>query len=242
MTVLPYLPLALQMLLLWILIRRKRFGSFPWFFAYTVFSVLATSARFLFRNDTALYPSVYWTTDLVYLVLGVAVLYEIFRHVFGDVATPLWRYGILMLFVTLAVLLTLTRSTHPFAGVGAFAPTVLVAELGVRFLQVLMFVLLLVLAAFYGLRWRQPAFGICAGYGIYASVNLLTTTKYYESGTEFTYLWGWVSVITYTIAVLIWLLYFAAPIEEETLRGKGPPLSAQELERYKEIVRRVQRP
>jgi hypothetical protein len=143
----------------------------------------------------------------------------------------------------LAMAMTYTRVRHPLSGMGDFAQTVLAAELGVRFLQVLLFIFLLVLAALHGLRWRQPAFGICAGYGIYASVNLLTTTKYYEFGTGFTYLWGWVSVITYTMAVLIWILFFTSPIEEaKTLRGDGPPLSPQELERYKEIVRRVERP
>jgi hypothetical protein len=242
MLALSYLPLVLQALLLGVLLRRKAFKSFPWFLAYTAFSVLATSARFLSRNSHAAYYWIYWTTDSLYLVLGVAVLYEVFYHVFHKIARSRWSHVVFFTFVTLTILLTLTRIRHPSMDPDRFVHAVLAAEMGVRFLQVLMFLLLLVLAALYALRWRQPAFGICAGYGIYASVNLLTTTKYYEFGTKFTYLWGWVSVITYTIAVLIWLLYFAAPIEEETLRGERPPLSPQELERYKEIVRRVQRP
>jgi hypothetical protein len=242
MSILPYIPLALQTLLFWVLVRGKWFRVFPWFFVYTTLSILITCLRFALRNHEVAYHYVYWATDGVYVVLGVAVLYEVFHHLFRKFAYSRWLHSIFPIFVLLTIVIAFPRTKQLLDGGDPIMQTVLAAELGVRFLQVLTFVLLLVLAALYALRWRQPAFGICAGYGIYASVNLLTTTKYYEFGTKFTYLWGWVSVITYTIAVLIWLLYFAAPIEEETLRGKGPPLSPQELERYKEIVRRVQRP
>jgi hypothetical protein len=115
-------------------------------------------------------------------------------------------------------------------------------ELGLRLLQVAMFVLLVTMVLLFGLRWRQQAFGICAGYGLHASVALLTTTKFYEFGTNFKFLWGLVSVITYSIAVMIWLWYFSVPAKTEPPRAEQPPLSAQELGRYKEIVRRVRRP
>lgn len=115
-------------------------------------------------------------------------------------------------------------------------------ELGLRFIQVLMFLMLFVLVALFGVRWRQHHFGISAGYGIYAAVSLFTTTKYYESGTRFTFLWGWVSVITYTIAVLIWLWYFKTPVAVEVQSSEQPPLSLQDLERYKDLARRVPYP
>ena len=105
-----------------------------------------------------------------------------------------------------------------------------------------MFALLVTMVLLFGLRWRQQAFGICAGYGLHASVALLTTTKFYEFGTKFKFLWGLVSVITYSMAVLIWLWYFSVPVKTEPPRADQPPLSAQEMGRYKEIVRRVRRP
>jgi len=242
MSILPYLPLALQLVLLGVLMRGKWVRAFPFFFTYTLVSVLITGFRFALRNHEVAYHYVYWVTDGIYVVVGVAVLYEVFQHVFGNLARAWWMRAVFPVFVILTIVLTLSRTQEPLTGADAIMQTVLAAELGVRFLQVLMFVLLIVLAGLFGLRWRQREFGICAGYGIYASVNLVTTTRYYESGTKFTYLWGWVSVITYTIAVLIWLVYFVTPIEQETRRGEGPPLSAQDLERYKEIARRVQRP
>ena len=94
----------------------------------------------------------------------------------------------------------------------------------------------------FGLRWRQHYFGISAGYGIYATVNLFTTTKYYEFGTEFTFLWSVVSLVSYTVAILIWLWYFSTPIAAETPRSPGPPLSLEDMERYKQIVRKTPRP
>ena len=78
--------------------------------------------------------------------------------------------------------------------------------------------------------------------GCLPRVALLTTTKFYEFGTKFKFLWGLVSIITYSMAVLIWLWYFSIPVKAEPPRAEQPPLSAQEMGRYKEIVRRVRRP
>jgi hypothetical protein len=162
--------------------------------------------------------------------------------VFRNLGKTWWARGIFFTMIIIAVALTLVRTGKPLPGAEETIITGVVgAELGVRFLQVLMFLILFVLVALFGVRWRQHHFGISAGYGIYAAVNLCTTTKYYESGTKFTFLWGLVSVITYTVAVLIWLWYFKTPIKEEAVSSEQPPLSLRDLERYKDIARRVPR-
>jgi hypothetical protein len=242
MTLLPYAPLVLQLLLLWVLVRAKAQVNFPCFFAYTLFSVLATTIRFAVRNHTAIYFYVYWITDATYSILGIVVLYEVCRGVFRNLGRALWARAIFPLMVATTIVLTLARTQVPIAEAHHVLAFVVEAELGVRFLQVLMFLMLVILVSLFGLRWRQHHFGISAGYGIYASVNLFTTTKYYESGTNFTFLWGWISVITYTVAVLIWLWYFSTPIKAEAPSSEQPPLSLQALEQYKEIARRVPRP
>jgi hypothetical protein len=235
--------LPLQAVLLYVLVRKQSFRTFPWFFIYTLFAVAAGISRFVVRNHHPIYLRVYWTTEAVYPLLGIAVMYEVFRIVFRNFNRLWWFPPIFPLTVLLSLGLTISRSLWVPSGLESGAVAWIVgAELGVRLLQVAMFALLVTLVLLFGLRWRQQAFGICAGYGLFATVGLLTTTKFYEFGTRFKYLWGLVSIITYSIAVLIWLWYFSIPAKTEPVRAEEPPLSAQEVGRYKEIVRKVRRP
>ena len=235
--------LPLQAVLLYVLVRKQSFRTFPWFFAYTLFAVTAGVSRFLVRSHPSVYQGVYWTTEAIYPLMGIAVMYEVFRSVFRNFSRLWWFPPIFPVTVVLCLALTISRNHSVPSGLerGAIA-WIIGAELGVRLLQVAMFALLVTLVLLFGLRWRQQAFGICAGYGLFATVALLTTTKFYEFGTRFKFLWGMVSIITYSIAVVIWLWYFSVPPKAELSRAEQPPLSAQELGRYKEIVRRVRRP
>ena len=242
MRVLGYLPLLLQAVLLGMLVRSRAFRVFPYFFLYTVFSVAATGLRFAVQNHEELYFYVYWISDALYAVLGVAVLYEVLSGVLRNLMRFGWLRIVFPVAVLLTMALTLARTQLPVDGADALMNWTLAGELGLRYLQVLMFALLVSLVALFGLRWRQHYFGISAGYGIYATVSLFTTTKYYEFGTKFTFLWSVVSLVSYTVAVLIWLWYFSTPIAAETPRSSGPPLSLEDLERYKQIVRKTPRP
>ncbi len=235
--------LPLQAALLYVLVRKRSFRTFPWFFAYTFFTVTAGIIRFAVRNHHSTYFEVYWISQAASSVLGIAVMHEVFRTVFRNFSRLWWFPPIFPLTVVLSLGLTIWRSLSLPNGLhGGAVAWIVGVELGLRLLQVAMFALLVTMVLLFGLRWRQQAFGICAGYGLHASVALLTTTKFYEFGTRFTFLWGLVSVITYSMAVLIWLWYFSVPVKTEPARADQPPLSAQELGRYKEIVRRVRRP
>jgi hypothetical protein len=242
MRALGYLPLILQAVLLGMLLRNRAFKVLPCFFFYTVFSVAATALRFVVRNHEQTYFYVYWISDALYALLGVAVLYEVLSGVLKNLMRFGWLRIAFLVAVLLTMALTFSRTQTPVDGADALMAWTLAAELGLRYLQVAMFAFLVLMVALFGLRWRQQYFGISAGYGIYATVNLFTTTKYYEFGTKFTFLWSVVSVVSYTIAVLIWLWYFSTPIAAETPRSAGPPLSLEDLERYKQIVRKTPRP
>ncbi|SRR6266496_2003719 len=242
MTLLAYIPFVLQSMLLCALLRGKAYRTFPWFFAYTLFSVMTAVARYAVKNQEGAYFYLYWTTDAIQSFLGAIVMYEVCRGVFRNLGKTRWAHVIFVTMTGTAAVLTLGRTRAHLPGANTLMTWVVGAELGLRFLQVLMFIMLIVLVALFGLRWRQHNFGISSGYGIYAAVNLFTTTKYYEFGTRFTFLWGWVSIITYTVAVLIWLWYFSTPIKAVVPNSEQPPLSLPDLERYKDIVRKVPRP
>jgi hypothetical protein len=98
------------------------------------------------------------------------------------------------------------------------------------------------LTQIFGLRWRQQDFGVSAGFGLYSTFALFGSTKFSEIGTTFVFWWSVLSVVSYNVAVLIWLWYFSTPIKAEIPRSEEPPLSLQDLERYRNIARKVRRP
>jgi hypothetical protein len=234
--------LPLQVLLLIFMLRNRAVRHFPWFFSYNAYSVAVGVVRYAFSRNEALYPYIYWVSDGIYAILGMVVMFEVFRGLLRSLARlPLLRWSfaaITLLSATLAHWVTRSMP-NDLAPVMMFVTE---AEMCARFIEVLMFVLLLVLVSSLGFRWRHQAFGICAGFGIYSSCALFVATKYYEIGSRFTFSMSVVLIMAYTIAILIWLWYFSTPIAAETPRSSGPPLSLEDMERYKQIVRKTPRP
>jgi hypothetical protein len=242
MSILAFTPLFLQIVLLWVLTRRGAYTDFPWFFGYTVFSVIATTARFVVRNQPDEYFWLYWSTEAVFAILGIAVLYEIFASVFGNLTRIWWFRLIFPLTVLLACVLTMARGhTAPVQIKDPLSGLIVQGELAVRFLQVSMFVLLVALVPLFGLRWRQYPFGIAAGFGLYATMALLATTKFSDLGTTFKFLWGWSLVVAYSVAILVWLWFFSAPEKPEPRLPGQVPTSLADLKRYIELMRRMRR-
>ena len=242
MPIFAHAPLLLEMVLLFVLLKREGYKGFPWFFSYSAFGVLADLARIVVRNHFHLYFDVYWISEAGYDVLGIAVLYEVFWSVFRNLGRIWWFRLIFPFTVVFTVVLVIIHShTQPPRFSDPVRIWIVTGELAVRLLQVSIFVLLVGLVSFLGLRWRQHAFGISAGFGIYATVALLATTKVSEFGTRFMFQWGVLLIVAYSIAVVIWIWFFSMPTRIKQIRNEEPPLSLQELEHYKKVVRRVRR-
>ena len=103
---------------------------------------------------------------------------------------------------------------------------IVTAEIVVRFVQVLIFFGLGVLGALFGLRWRQYPLGIAAGFGLYSTVELLSTIKFSDFGTRFKFWWDVLPLVAYSVAVMIWIWFFRVPQEEE------PPLDPKLVAHY----------
>jgi hypothetical protein len=84
-------------------------------------------------------------------------------------------------------------------------------EIAVRFAQVITFAALGTLVLLLGLRWSRQERGITAGFGMYATIMLLMTTKYSDAGTGFRMAWWSVSVTCYSAALVIWIWSFRRP-------------------------------
>jgi hypothetical protein len=223
-----YIPLGLLAILLGLLLRDRAYKVCPWFFAYVAFGVAADVARFLVRNHSHAYKDTYWITEAGYCLMGVMVMHEVFRAVLR--ARLWWTYLIFPAIVLAAFALSLAHAHAVPPRVGGFLYYIVTGEIAVRFVQVLMFVGLGALAAFFGLRWRQYPLGIAAGFGLYSTVALLSTIKFSDFGTRFAFWWDMTSVVSYSWAVLIWIWFFRVPQEEE------PPLDPELVAHYTAVL------
>jgi hypothetical protein len=239
---LTYIPLWLLALLLWTLVRKRAYRAAPCFFAYVAFAVAAGVARFMVRNHPHAYYSTYWITEAGYDLLGILVMYEVLRAVLGNLTRAWWARLIFPAVFLASVGLSLARghAVPSWIGhLGLLFYSIIVGEIAVRFVQVLVFAGLVTLVPLLGLRWRQYPFGVATGFGLYATVALLTTTKFSDFGTRFIFLWGATSLVAYSAAVLIWIWFFSVPQKAET---PSPELSAPspgDLKQYKDALRRM---
>lgn len=240
-TVLGVTPSMLLIVLFMVLIRVRAYREFSWFVAYISYAVCADAARFFTRNHQSAYFFTYWGTDAGYALLGVLVLYQVFNAVFRNLSR-LWYVHLLFpaMLVFAIVLAFLRYELFPSRIPGTVLTAIVVGELAVRLLQVSILCLLVALVFLFGLRWRQYAFGIAAGFGVYATTALISTTEFYESGTRLIFVWGTALLLSYIIGVLIWIWFFARTRKHlDDSQTQSDAMTPATVRQYKEAARRI---
>jgi hypothetical protein len=236
---LTYIPLVLLLVLLWALVRARAYRSVPYFFLYVVFAVAADIARFAIHNRLPTYVYTYWITEAGYDVLGILVMYEVLYSVLGNLVRARWARLIIPILVIIGIGFSLAHRQAVPPKVDGFRLYIVTGEIAVRFVQVFVFAGLVTLVPVLGLRWRQYPFGVATGFGLYATVMLLTTVKFSDFGTRFKLLWGWTSLVAYSVAVLIWIWFFSVPQKIETPSLELTAPSPGDLKKYKDALRRM---
>jgi hypothetical protein len=235
-----YIPSCLLFALLLLLARRRAYIKLPYFFAYVAFAVCADVARILAHGHASAYYATYWITEGGYDLLGVLVMNEVLRSVLGNLIRPWKARTIFLLILAGGVFLSLARArAAPVQFTHRIAYYILVGEIAVRFVQVFIFAGLVSLVPLIGLRWRQHPFGIATGFGLYATVALLVSTKLSDFGTRFMFLWNVTSLVAYSLAVLIWIWFFSAPQKKEISSTELSGPSPADLKQYKNALRRM---
>jgi len=241
MILLWYIPMGLLAVLLSLMLRNRAYRAWPWFLVYVVFAVAADAARFAVHNHPGPYRFTYWLTDAGYAVLGALAMYEILRKVLRGFAYLWWTHLIFPAMVAVGIGLSLWRAQLvPPQVHGRLLLCIVVGEIAVRFVQIIVFVGMVGFIALFGFRWRQYPLGIAAGFGLYSTVALLITTKLSDIGTRSNFLLGVISLVAYSVTVLIWIGFFSVPQKEQhPLDPKVAKHYIALLERYLNVLRRT---
>jgi hypothetical protein len=236
---LTYIPLVLLLLLLLSLVRAHAYRTVPYFFSYVAYAAVADTVRFAVHNYPGPYYAAYWITEAGYDILGILVMYEVLRTLLGTLTHAWWARLIFPAVLFSAIGMTLGRTDAVPTRIVGLPYYIVAGEIAVRFVQVFVFAGLVTMVPVLGLRWRQYSFGIATGFGLYATVMLLTTIKFSDFGTRFKLLWGWTSVVAYSVAVLIWIWFFSVPQKVATPNSELSAPSPGVLKQYKDALRRM---
>ncbi|HEX6505913.1 MAG TPA: hypothetical protein VF011_21960 [Terriglobales bacterium] len=208
-----------------VLIRRRLHREFPVFFAYTIFRASTSAAMFLLYREHFYVGHLYGYTNLVHetgcIILRFAVIYELFVAVLGryptlrDSAGPLFRWGTAALLV-IAVTVAIYHKLGPNGNV--FDAALNLMDRTADIIQCGLLLALLVFSRYLRLTWRNYAFGIAAGLGIFATVDLATAAILMESRNippeqqyQLAIKMDLISMAGYLFCVLIWLAYALLP-------------------------------
>lgn len=204
-----FTPPVLQLAMSVLIVRRKLYREVPWFLAFLVFDASQTVVSFFIRHKMPLYFYFYWITELMTLIIGFIIIYEIFRNIVSRY-DGIQRVGF-MLYRWCAVLLlffaTITVASSPDLNSAAIFDTIITLQRGVRIMQVGLLVLLFSFTTYLGLSWRNCSFGVALGFGFLAIAELTIAALRSHIGPDANQFYVLMKQIAYNCATLIWTVY-----------------------------------
>lgn len=207
---------TLQLGILIAMYRRRLHREYPFFFNYTILQVLQATLLFLLDPHSSIYFYTYWVFSGLGILVSLLVLLEIFKQAFRpyealrDLSTILFRWS--MLVVLLVAGMWALTANNPNPQTGEIISGCILAERTIRMMQCGLVFFLLLLSEYLGISRKHVLFGICLGFGIFASISLLVMTSASHHAFLKHSVLSVISAAAYDLAVVIWLGYTAIPV------------------------------
>ena len=221
---------ALQVLLLFFMTRRRLRTVFPRFFSYILFQIIKSACLFIIYRycDDGNYFDAYWTGNALSVLLAVTVMDEILQNLFkqyGGVQNLgliifRWSCG---LFLVLAIVSAISSQE---GSADRIVAAVLGFDRSVRLMQCGLFLLLMLLCRFVRDFWRQHAFGIALGFGVFASIELILVSLVMRYGDGQGTIVSLVQSLAFNGVTLLWLAYLRHPVPSIPEARLAPRLTA----------------
>src|SRR5260370_21747830 len=161
--------LVLQALLAGVLLVKKMWGKFPMFTAYLLFSLCENAVAYAVYQNRSIYFYTYVVGESISVMLGLALVYEIFTHLFSSqpalrlLARLVFR-GVVVLLVLLAGAVIYAQTPIGEKGIGI---TLMVVEEAARIIEVGLIMFLFLSSSVFGLHWPQYLFGFALGLSVF---------------------------------------------------------------------------
>ena len=195
-----------------VLIVRRLYRQFPLFFVYLVYAVVATSLRLSTKTQPTSYFVVYWTTDIIYGILALLVIREVFlpsltglphQYRFIRWLMPIAIVSIVAFALWSAVYRPIGRGPLSALAGGAYS-----FEVSIRWLELIVFIIAAILVRTRYISLLIAEFGILAGFGFAALLTLAADLSRVKFGSRFEEVFRYLPTSAYIAAAGAWLIAF----------------------------------
>ncbi|MEO6119543.1 MAG: hypothetical protein ABIP12_02545 [Terriglobales bacterium] len=212
------LGMALVAITLKMLYARGLEKEFPWFARYLWLVLGRAPFLFALRPFRTAYFYSYWIAEAVTVTLSLLVIYEIYRRVLTSSGFNLTRSTFALLTAVLLALATTGALFIEHADSPALLRAVFILTQTVRIVQVGLLAVLLLASFFFNFYWQSLPFGFALGYGLYATLELVSTTFRTSLGPSGDAIFTLTKIASYQFAVLIWIMFLWRHRSEHALK------------------------
>lgn len=203
----------LQTVLLILMLRRRSIFTFPLFFSYIAFQTVKSLVLFsIYQYRAYDYFSAYWIGNGLSVLLALAVMDEVWRHLFQPFAT-VRRLGSLVFrwaaVVLILVGLIITFSTPDLTS-DRLSAAVLNFDRSLRVMQCGLALLLILFSRQLRLSWKHPAVGIALGFGTFSALEFMLVTSFMQSFTSIATA-SLIKSAAFNAVTLLWIYFLRQP-------------------------------
>jgi hypothetical protein len=232
-----YVQSGMEILISYLLLRRRLYREVPWFTIYIVFQILSNIAvyRIYESGDALAYFYIGYAFEGISVTIAFMVILETFRISFPP-AQAIRKFAVTILIVAVILSITIALVFLPYGAKasGPEARFVTLTERSLRMIQLSLLVTMFGLSSYLSLRWRHYVFGIALGYGLYAALNLACQTYVgYIGGHNVALKTSIIDSSGYCCALAIWLIYLLQP---EATRPTLPPSAHHDLQKWSDAL------
>ena len=227
-------PLIAQFVIAVFMLIRKLYRVLPCFFAYTAFEVVRELALLPLYSSRYRYFYGYWVTEAICILLGIAVIAELFDKLFESydglksLGTVLFRWAALvMMLVAFASAATLPPQAN------SIPAAALVMERTLRVLQVGLLAFLFLFSSYFRVMLADILFGVAAGFGLFGALSIALAAARMYFGPPVVSFYTLANSVSYNVAVFIWAAYV---LRREAAPRAARPLPATELRRWNDAL------
>jgi hypothetical protein len=227
-----------------LVVRRKLYREFPFFFAYLILSVIVPLVRLSVSGNYLTFFKVFWATEALYALLALLALYEAFHEVFRPfyLVWPWFRLVFPAAVALIAFVSIRNAIFHPALQAPRILQVVFGSAKAVNYLEAVLFGLFFALVVLLGVRWRSYPFGIVEGFGFSALGALITYSLRSEFGTKYNSLVKYAPPVAYLVGVLVWLDTFLRQADPKVVYAWRDQITPEQLlAKTREYIRILKR-
>jgi hypothetical protein len=244
-----YLLIAMEVPILYLLLRRRLYRDVPWFAIYIAFQIVSTAAIYFLHVSGDRIGNFFagWTAEGISVTLSFVVILEAFRNSVVQYRT-VRRFGIAVLLTAAIISVVIAFVLLPYGTrtTDQMMRFIQVTERSLRIIQLGVLVSMFALASYLAITWRHYVFGIVVGYGLYAAANLsaMTYLAYlggagHAQGATLGRTIAYLDSGAYCCAVAIWLVYL---LQQERMPAAIPRTAEEDLSNLEAMLPHLRGP